>query len=71
MDGCQSTPGPLSLTESLSSRGRCGRPGVPAVAPFKRLYCVYRMFMVARRTSDKLCRTCKQKTTTTTRMNNK
>lgn len=47
------------LTMSRSSMLLCGRPGVPAVAPFRRLYCVNRMFMVASRTSDRLWRTCR------------
>lgn len=49
----------MHLTVSLSSRVRCGLPGVPAAAPFRRLYCVNRIFIVARRTSDKLCLTWK------------
>lgn len=46
------------LTMSLSSRLLCDRPGVPAGAPFSRLCCVNRMFMVASSTSDRLWRTC-------------
>lgn len=47
------------LTISVSSMVLCVRPGVPAVAgaPFRRLYWVNRMFMVARSTSDRLCLT--------------
>lgn len=48
----------ICLTMSLSSRVRWGLPGVPATAPFKRLYCVNRIFIVASRTSDKLCLIC-------------
>lgn len=48
---------------SLSSRVRGGLPGVPAAAPFRRLYCVNRIFIVASRTSDKLCLICESNRT--------
>lgn len=44
-----------NLTESLSSITRWGLAGVAGLVPFILLYCVNKIFMVARRTSDKLC----------------
>lgn len=44
-----------NLTESLSSITRWGLAGVAGLVPFIRLYWVNKIFMVASRTSDKLC----------------
>lgn len=45
----------LNHTESLSSITRWGLAGVAELVPFILLYCVNKIFIVARRTSDKLC----------------
>ena len=44
-----------NLTESLSSITRWGLAGVAGLVPFILLYWVNKIFMVASRTSDKLC----------------
>lgn len=46
------------LTESLSSITRWGLAGVVGLVPFILLYLVNKIFMVASRTSDKLCLIC-------------
>lgn len=44
-----------TLTESLSSITLWGLAGVVGLVPFILLYLVNKIFMVASRTSDKLC----------------
>lgn len=50
-----------NFTRSRSSMTRGGLTGVAGLVPFNLLYWVNKMFMVARRTSDKLCLICNKK----------